>query len=43
MPFKGPIRDQYFPYITVNNEAAPTDVRLEGRFTVLYNIKKEFE
>jgi hypothetical protein len=40
MPVKGPITDRHFPYITINGEATPADIRLESRFTVLYNIKK---
>jgi hypothetical protein len=33
-PVNGPINDQYFPYITTNNEPTPSDPRLESRFTV---------
>ncbi len=39
-PVNGPINDQYFPYITTNNEPTPSDARLESRFTVLYTIQK---
>jgi len=36
----GPINDQYFPYITTNNEPKPSDPGLESRFTVLHTIQK---
>jgi hypothetical protein len=42
IPFKGPIPDQYFPYIIIGNEAAPTDARLESRSTVLCTIEEWF-
>jgi len=40
MPVKTPITERYFPYITINGEAIPSDIRVESRFIVLYNIEK---
>jgi hypothetical protein len=37
----GSIADHYFPYITINNEPAPSDnTRLESKFRILYNTQK---
>ncbi len=40
MPVKTPITDRYFPYISINSEATPSDTRLESKFIVLCNIEK---
>jgi hypothetical protein len=35
---RDPMSDQYFPFITINGEATPSDTRLESRFRVLDNV-----
>jgi hypothetical protein len=39
---KGATPDGHFPYITINNEATPTNTPLESRSTVLYNTERCF-
>ncbi len=38
MPLKEQLVDRYFAYITVNAEAPPPDMRLEGKYKVLFNL-----
>jgi len=38
MPLKEQLVDQYFAYITVNAETPPPDMRLEGKFRVLFTV-----
>jgi len=38
MPLKEQLVDQYFAYITVNAETPPPDMRLEGKFRVLFAV-----
>jgi len=38
MPLKEQLVDRYFAYITVNAETPPPDMRLEGKFKVLFNL-----
>jgi hypothetical protein len=38
MPLKEQLVDRYFAYITVNAEAPPSDMRLEGKQKVLFHL-----